>query len=142
LERRKELRREMTPPEHKLWQALRRKSSGFKFRRQHSIGPYIADFYSRDAQLVVEVDGVLAHSGEEAVAYDSNRDALMQSFGLRVLRVPAVEVERNLEGVFEAIKTTCNEIKTPEGAEWVEAADLCVGDIIFADPERIGVRGT
>ncbi len=53
-ERRKQLRREMTPPERKLWKALRGEQLGVKFRRQHPIGPYIADFYSREAQLVVE----------------------------------------------------------------------------------------
>jgi very-short-patch-repair endonuclease len=50
----------MTPPERKLWKVLRGEQLGVKFRRQHPIGPYIADFYSREAQLVVEVDGVAA----------------------------------------------------------------------------------
>ena len=140
LERRRELRREMTPPERKLWQVLRCKALGVKFRRQHPIGPYIADFYSREAQLVVEVDGAAAHGTPEAQTHDQTRDAFMQSLGLRVLRIPAAEIERNLEGVFEAIKNACEEVRSPEGAEWVEAADLRKGDVVFVGPQRVGVR--
>jgi very-short-patch-repair endonuclease len=90
--RSKTLRREMTPPERKLWAVLRNGQTGFTFRRQHPIGRYIADFYSRDAQLVVEVDGVLAHSSEEALAHDQARDAYLRGLGLEVLRIPAREV--------------------------------------------------
>lgn len=140
LERRKQLRREMTPPERKLWQVLRREQLGVKFRRQHPIGPYIADFYSREACLVVEVDGAAAHSGEAAVAHDRARDAYLQALGLRVLRIPASEVNRNLQGVFEAISSACREQTDPAGAEWIRAGDLCRGDTVFFGPERVGKR--
>ncbi|MFQ6057829.1 MAG: DUF559 domain-containing protein, partial [Anaerolineae bacterium] len=139
LERRKQLRREMTPPERKLWQALRRQALGVKFRRQHPIGPYIADFYSREAQLVVEVDGATAHDTPEAQAHDEARDAFMRSLGLRVLRVPAREVQRNLPGVVEAIRAACEEQFSPEGAEWIEAGDLRAGDIVFVGVDLEGV---
>ncbi|MGB9617604.1 MAG: endonuclease domain-containing protein, partial [Desulfomonilaceae bacterium] len=59
--RSKELRKNMTPPERKLWNVLRGNATGFAFRRQHPIGPYIADFYCREAAIVVEVDGAAAH---------------------------------------------------------------------------------
>jgi hypothetical protein len=72
LQSRKRLRREMTPPERILWQLLRRKQLGVKFRRQHPIGPYIADFYSRDARLIVEVDGA-AHDGDAAQPFASTK---------------------------------------------------------------------
>jgi adenine-specific DNA-methyltransferase len=139
-ERRKQLRREMTPPERKLWKALRGEQLGVKFRRQHPIGPYIADFYSREAQLVVEVDGVVAHSGEEAFEYDRARDTYMESLGLRVMRIPASEVERNLEGVRDAIKQACEVQDRLDGAQWVRASELRVGDTVFVGPERAGVR--
>ena len=139
-ERRKQLRREMTPPERKLWKALRGEQLGVKFRRQHPIGPYIADFYSREAQLVVEVDGVAAHSGEEAFEYDRARDTYMESLGLRVMRIPASEVEHNLEGVRDAIKQACEVQDRLDGAQWVRASELRVGDIVFVGPERVGVR--
>jgi adenine-specific DNA-methyltransferase len=139
-ERRKQLRREMTPPERKLWKALRGEQLGVKFRRQHPIGPYIADFYSREAQLVVEVDGVVAHSGEEAFEYDRARDTYMESLGLRVMRIPASEVEHNLDGVRDAIKQACEVQDRLDGAQWVRASELRVGDIVFVGPERVGVR--
>jgi very-short-patch-repair endonuclease/DNA modification methylase len=139
-ERRKQLRREMTPPERKLWKVLRGEQLGVKFRRQHPIGPYIADFYSREAQLVVEVDGVAAHSGEEAFEYDRARDTYMESLGLRVMRIPASEVEHNLEGVRDAIKQACEVQDRLDGAQWVRASELRVGDTVFVGPERVGVR--
>jgi very-short-patch-repair endonuclease len=138
--RSKTLRREMTPPERKLWAVLRNGQTGFTFRRQHPIGRYIADFYSRDAQLVVEVDGVLAHSSEEALAHDQARDAYLRGLGLEVLRVPAREVLSNLEGVYETIRRTCHLQLSVEKAEWVEAQDLAVGDWVFFGPQRVAVR--
>ncbi len=138
--RSKTLRREMTPPERKLWTALRNDQTGFTFRRQHPIGRYIADFYSRDAQLVVEVDGALAHSSEEALAHDQARDAYLRGLGLEVLRVPAREVLSNLEGVYETIRHACQLQLSVEKAEWVEAQDLAVGDWVFFGPQRVAVR--
>ncbi|MGY3254676.1 very-short-patch-repair endonuclease/DNA modification methylase [Thermostichus sp. MS-CIW-19] len=138
--RSKTLRREMTPPERKLWTVLRNGQAGFTFRRQHPIGRYIADFYSRDAQLVVEVDGVLAHSSEEALAHDQARDAYLRELGLEVLRVPAREVLSNLEGVYETIRHACQLQLSVEKAEWVEAQDLAVGDWVFFGPQRVAVR--
>jgi adenine-specific DNA-methyltransferase len=57
-----------------------------------------------------------------------------------VLRVSAGEVERNLEGVWQAVAAACAEQRRVEGAEWVPAAELCVGDVVFAGPELAGVR--
>jgi very-short-patch-repair endonuclease len=139
-ERRKQLRREMTPPERKLWKVLRSELLGAKFRCQHLIGPHIADFYSREPQLVVEVDGVAALSGEEAFKYDCARNTYMESLGLRVMRIPASEGEHNLEGVRDAIQQACEVQYCIGGAQWVRASELRVGDIVFVGPERVGVR--
>ena len=138
--RRKELRSAASPPERRLWQLLRGCALGSKFRRQHPIGPYIADFYSRDASLVVEVDGAWAHDGEERVAYDRCRDAFLSSLGLRILRVPAREVLQDLEGVREMIKAALEEARKPERAEWMKAGELHRGDTVFAGLERVGVQ--
>ncbi|MCP9443095.1 MAG: DUF559 domain-containing protein [Nitrospira sp.] len=138
--RSRELRREMTPPERKLWQALRNRQVKVKFRRQHPIGPYIADFYSRDTHLVVEVDGAAAHGTAEAIVHDQARDAYLQSLGLRVFRVSAAAVMHDLEGVCEAIRLICDEQMAPAGADWVEASALAVGDVVFFGPEREGVH--
>ena len=138
--RSRELRRDMTPPERKLWAALRCGRTGFTFRRQHPIGHYVADFYSRGAQLVVEVDGAVAHGTEAAIVHDAARDAYLQSLGLRVLRVSARDVERDLEGVCEAVRLACEEQTSPQDAAWIEARDLCVGDLVFFGPERLPAR--
>jgi adenine-specific DNA-methyltransferase len=133
-ERSRELRREASPPERLLWSALRGKQLGFKFRRQHPIGPYIADFYSRDAQVVVEVDGS-THFTAESVEYDAGRDAYMRNLGLDVLRFTTVEVQQNLEGVCLVIQEQCRrKTESPEGAEWMQAGSLLPGDVVFAGP--------
>jgi len=101
LERVRKLRRDSTPVETKLWQALRgRRLADAKFRRQVWIGPYIADFFCLDAGLVIELDG--SQHAEQA-DYDERRSAYLASKGLRVLRVWNNEVEANIEGVLIAI---------------------------------------
>ncbi|MBM3187423.1 MAG: DUF559 domain-containing protein [Chloroflexi bacterium] len=99
----------------------------------------IADLYSREASLVVEVDGAEAHGSEEAQLYDRERDEYMAALGLRVLRVPAREVLHNLDGVYEAIQHACAERLDAAGAAWVPAVDLQVGDLVFVGPERRAV---
>ncbi|WP_172799724.1 DUF559 domain-containing protein [Leptolyngbya sp. O-77] len=140
--RSRELRQTMTPPERKLWGALRNNQLGVSFRRQHPIGPYIADFYSREAHLVVEVDGAIAHSSPEAIAHDANRDAYLRSLGLRTMRIPAKKVMTNLEGVAAWIQTISAEPFSPQGAKWIAASDLKAGDIVFWGTALEGVRLT
>jgi len=117
----------------------RDKEGQIKFRRQHPIGPYIADFYSRDAHLVVEVDGS-THFTEESIAYDKERDAYMRSLGLDVLRFTTTEVMYNIEGVYLAIQNQCNiRMQSVEGAQWVQAGSLEKGDLIFYGLEKKAV---
>ena len=80
------LRRNMTLPEGLLWQELRKRPEGFKFRRQHPIGRYIVDFYCPTARLVVEVDG-LSHEMGSAPERDQRRDLLLREQGLHVLEL-------------------------------------------------------
>ncbi len=95
-DRARELRRNMTLAERKLWTVLKdRQLEGFRFRRQHPIGPYIADFACLEAGLIVEVDG-RQHMDAEA---DRTRDAFLREEGLHVLRFWNNEVMANLEGV-------------------------------------------
>lgn len=139
LERRRALRREMTEPEKRLWRALRARQLGAKFRRQHPIGPYIADFYSREAHLVVEIDGA-THSEPDAMEYDRQRDAYMRALGLDILRFTAEEVLHNLEGVCLAIQNQCRvRQESIQGAVWLQAGALQPGDIVFFGAERIAV---
>ena len=102
LERRRDLRRDMTGPERILWNALRAGQAGMKFRRQVGIGGYIVDFYCPKARLVIEVDGD-SHFEEAARAYDAERDAFMIALGLRVLRITNEDVTKNVDGVLKRI---------------------------------------
>src|ERR1700729_2031189 len=89
-----------TDSELRLWRLLRdRRLSGFKFRRQVPIGPYIVDFLCVSAKLVVEVDG----SPHAESLPDEARDAYLESQGWKVLRFWNNEVLRNREGVLETI---------------------------------------
>src|SRR5262249_44048133 len=95
----KRLRRQMTEPEVVLWSRLRHDMLlGWRFRRQHPIGPYVADFACVRARLIVEVDGG-THSNSAEVEHDRKRDAYLLSKGWRVFRVSNEDVYKNLETV-------------------------------------------
>jgi very-short-patch-repair endonuclease len=105
LQRAREMRREPTEPERRLWQKVRRKQlDGYKFRRQHPIGRFILDFYCHEARLVVELDGE-SHAFQEE--YDAARTEWLEAQGLRVLRFPNQVVMKNMEGVLETILMAC-----------------------------------
>ncbi|MFM2151122.1 MAG: primosomal protein [Pseudomonadota bacterium] len=92
------LRRELTEVENRLWSALRSRQHGFKFRRQHPIPPYVADFACIEARLVVELDG-----GQHGGAADAARDAKLVAMGWLVLRYWNSDVADNLDGVLADI---------------------------------------
>jgi very-short-patch-repair endonuclease len=95
------LRRESSPVEHKLWSLIRgRQLGGYKFRRQHPIDRYFADFACLDAKLAVEIDGA---QHEEQHVYDEARTATLEALGWRVMRFSGVEVLMNAAGVADAI---------------------------------------
>jgi very-short-patch-repair endonuclease len=97
------MRKQLTHAEVILWSRLRRREQGgFRFRRQHPIGPYIADFACVAAKLVVEVDGE-THGSEEEVRHDQRRDAYMRALGWRVFRVTNEDVYKRLDVVLEGI---------------------------------------
>ncbi len=84
--RARELRRKATPAEIVLWNQLRdRRLKGFKFRRQHRVGPYVLDFYSSRARLAIELDGG-GHAELDQMAYDRQRSREIESRGILVLR--------------------------------------------------------
>jgi very-short-patch-repair endonuclease len=98
----RKLRRQMSLPEARLWMELRGEKLGFKVRRQHPIGPYVVDFYVRAGSLVIEVDGE-AHDRGDRPHRDAVRDVFLKENGYRVLRVAAVDVMTNLEGVIALV---------------------------------------
>ena len=87
----RQLRRKMTLPEVILWQILRQRPNGLKFRRQHPTGNYVLDFYCSDARLAIEVDGE-AHSRGDRPQRDADRDAWLRDAGIDTLRIPAREL--------------------------------------------------
>ena len=99
----KQLRKEMTKEERHLWYDFLR-SHPVRFSRQQVLGKYIADFYSAEAKLVIELDGS-QHYDEENKEHDAERTAFLQSYGLTVIRIPNNEVCRNFRGVCEYIDT-------------------------------------
>ena len=96
-------RREMTQSETVLWQALRREFRGIKFRRQHPIGDYIADFLCLTEKLVVEVDGAY-HSEPQQQQEDQWRTEFLQDKGYKVIRFTNEEVNTDIKGVIRRIK--------------------------------------
>ena len=98
-ERRRDLRRNATRAEQLLWSALRgRRTDGTRFRRQHSVGPYVLDFYCPRARLAIELDGS-SHDNDAVQRRDAVRDRYLEACKIRVVRILNDEVERNLEGV-------------------------------------------
>ena len=98
--RRRTLRNKSTPQEVILWSRLRNEQLGYKFRRQHSFGTYIADFYCREKRLIIEVDGSQHVEQEE---YDTERTKFFENKGLHVLRFWNNEVNTNINGVVTKI---------------------------------------
>ena len=82
----RELRKNMTPQERKLWGILRnRQVKNLTFKRQYPIGEYIVDFVCREKWLIIEVDGG-QHNSPETIEYDKQRSEYLQSRGFKVLR--------------------------------------------------------
>jgi len=101
--RARELRRDMTPAERKLWQHLRDGHlDGAHFRKQHAVGTYFVDFFCARSKLVIEVDG---DSHAVQVEYDAERTRwLNEEKRYRVIRFTNREVLGNIDGVLEAIR--------------------------------------
>ncbi len=99
---RSQLRTNMPKPEEILWQRIRRKQLGVKFRRQHGIGRYIVDFYCAELKLVIEIDGD-SHFSDEGKEKDAMRDAFMEALGIKVLRFTNEEVMKQTESVLERL---------------------------------------
>jgi len=92
----------MSLPEVILWQRLRAKKTGLKFRRQHPVGPYVIDFYCRETRLAIEIDGE-GHNRGDRPARDGRRDAFLTENGFRVLHVAAARILKDPDAAAEAI---------------------------------------
>ena len=95
------LRKNMTKEEKHLWYDFLRKHP-VRFSRQKVLGKYIADFYSAEAKLVIELDGS-GHCTEKGIQYDEERTAFLEEYGLTVIRIPNGYIHQNFNGVCEYI---------------------------------------
>ena len=99
----KEERKKPTPSEKRLWQAVRRKALGVRFRRVQPIGPCRVDFLVASRRLIVEVDGSV-HDTEHQQHADRERQGNLETLGFRFVRIRAEEVMSNLEGVLARLR--------------------------------------
>jgi len=105
---RRSLRKNQTGAEARLWSVLRnRKLEGRKFRRQHTFGKYVVDFFCFEENLVIEADGS-SHDNIGSIIYDEKRELYLKEQGLRVIRFRNKEIFHQLEAVLEEIKQNFN----------------------------------
>ncbi len=105
----RQLRKEMTEAEQLLWQFLKAERKGLKFRRQHPIGIYVADFYCHKAKLVIELDGSI-HDHPDVAERDKTREYDLKEWGYNIIRFSNKEVFGDVEAVINAIRKKANEI--------------------------------
>jgi very-short-patch-repair endonuclease len=106
VKRARKLRREMSLPEVLLWQQLRQRPGGFKFRKQCPQHPFVLDFACLETRLAIEVDGE-AHDRGDRPQHDEAREAGLAALGFTTLRIPARDVLGNMEEVLMGILETC-----------------------------------
>ena len=98
----RDLRKNLTDAEERLWQLLRKKQLGVRFRRQVPLGKYILDFACFDPKIIIEIDGG-QHADPRAELYDQQRTAWLESHGYKILRFWNNEVLGEIENVVEEI---------------------------------------
>lgn len=108
--RAEELRNKMTEAENILWQAIHINEWKLKFRRQHPIYKYVADFYCHAVKLVIELDGGILEA-EEIKRYDVDREIVLKDLGLSVLRFKNEQVIKNTHQVMQVISETISNLK-------------------------------
>jgi very-short-patch-repair endonuclease len=111
-EKAKMLRKTMTEPEQKLWEELKgKKMLGLRFRPQHPIDIFIADFYCHSLKLVVEVNGGI-HKSIERKEYDFGREGELENRGIKVIRFTNEEIENNITQERKEIERMCIKLKS------------------------------
>jgi very-short-patch-repair endonuclease len=100
------LRKNMTPAEVKLWDQVRKKQLGVRFKAQHPLSFFVVDFYCHKAKLVVELDGPIHRFNSQ---YDDSRQSEIEQLGIMVLRFKNEEVVNDIERVIKKLQTIINE---------------------------------
>ncbi|MCF8231181.1 MAG: endonuclease domain-containing protein [Bacteroidales bacterium] len=112
-EKAKELRKNMTSEEQKLWDRLRKKQLGVRFRAQHPIERFIMDFYCHQLKLVIEVDGDIHNFQKE---YDLGRNIEIEKYGIKVLRFKNFQIESHIDEVITAIYEEMRKMNKPNNS--------------------------
>ena len=111
----RQMRKEPTRSESLLWSALRnRRLASRKFRRQHPVGRFILDFYCHEERLAVEVDGPVHETQRQA---DGERQQILESMGIRFLRLPAALIEGDLLAAVAVIEEALSPGPSPAQRE-------------------------
>lgn len=116
-EKRRELRRKMTPPEARPWSVLRgRRMLGYRFRDQYGVDRYVLDFYCPSLKLAIELDGD-SHYVEGAQEYDAARQQAVEGYGIRFIRFTNPQVMQSLDIVVQSIQEAMVELGAAPDAE-------------------------
>ena len=104
IEKSRQLRKNMTPQERKLWDIIKnRQFFGYRFRRQFPLSQYIVDFICREKKIIIEIDGG-QHNEIKNIQYDNKRTEYLISEGYKVLRFWNNDIDKNIVGVYEKLK--------------------------------------
>jgi very-short-patch-repair endonuclease len=134
-EKAKDLRNNMTFAELKLWELLKNKQvQGLRFRAQHPIDIFIADFYCHSLKLVIEVDGGV-HLSPEQKEYDIGREAEINHWGIKIIRFTNDEIEKEIDEALKIINIICNKRKLGDGKS--PLGDLGVGNCCEKEFDRV-----
>ena len=106
LGRARRLRRTMSLPEGLLWNRLKGKPMGVKFRNQHPFGDYVVDFYCAAKRIAFEIDGIARNMGDRPQR-DIRRDAELHAFGIEVIRIAAADVLKDVDAIADGIVKLC-----------------------------------
>ena len=100
----KNLRRNLTPQERKIWQILRNHQFyGYEIRRQYPISDYVVDFICRDKRIIIEVDGG-QHNQDKNIESDTIRTKKLEELGYKVIRFWNNDIDKNIEGVYQELQ--------------------------------------
>ncbi|MDR9416865.1 MAG: endonuclease domain-containing protein [Gracilimonas sp.] len=105
----RKLRKNMTLSEVLLWQQIRKRKLGFQFHRQVPMLTFVVDFYCHELMLALEIDGI-SHDNPQNKASDQERQKLLESYGVKFIRIPDIEVKRNLDGVVQYLEAKVREL--------------------------------
>jgi len=131
-----ELRKNMTSAESIIWKHIHINPWKLKFRRQHPISNFIADFYCHSIKLIIEIDGDI-HDVEEVKQYDSAREQSLKEFGLTILRFRNEEVFNNADAILEKIDETIRILQSSPLGDGGKLTVIKIGGNVIDDDIKL-----